>query len=253
MRGLLISFWGTIAPLSTYHCLRVKLVEMIRFANLIFILLIQINLSAQTYHFGKGQIEYEESTIDAIKVTLDPSPKTTKNNLEDWMNENYDVNLDGKTLLFFDKEYMTAKGVLITEISDKKIDLYVKSEKNEESFTVLYVFSSFGYNSWINKQNHPQEFKNLKGIVDKFVSNYLPEYYANRLEDKRSTLEDLKEDRKDMEEEIVRNNEKIRSLRDENSKISRSLEELGQEIVSQEKEVSKAKMKVKNINNKIQK
>lgn len=218
-----------------------------------FCLLSGAAVMAQTFQFGDTHIEYKEDTIDAVRVKLDPPPKTIKDQLEDWMNDNYDVNLDGKTLLFFEKEYMTAKGVHVPKISDKKIDLYVKTDETNDEHTVLYVFSSFGYNSWIENHSNPKEFKSMKKIVDQFVSGYLPEYYNNRIEETRDELEDLTDDKEDLQESIADNNEEISELKKDNEELEKELKELNDKIKKQESQLGQQKKEYQNIKKKVKK
>ena len=123
--------------------------------------------------------------------------------------DKYDVNLDGKKLLFFNKEYMTAEGVVIPQISPRKMDLRVKVDESEKGNTVLHVFAAYGYNNWITPEDHPYAYDSLKGIVYDFVSEYLPEYYYERIEETEENIEDLKADNNDIEKDLAKNKEDI--------------------------------------------
>jgi hypothetical protein len=163
--------------------------------------LITITITAQNLSYSSGTTEVEGEIVKTINVKLDPKPETVKGSFENWMEDNYDVDLDGKRLLFFDKKVMSAKGVVIPAISSRRIDLNVRVDESNEDFTTLQVYASFGYNNWITPMDYPYEYAALEGIVYEYISDYLPEYYLNRIEDTKEQLADLKEDKEELNED----------------------------------------------------
>lgn len=214
--------------------------------------LILFSTQAQKLDYGQGQIEYDDETVQTIQVTLDPRPELLEDKFERWMNEEYDVNLKEKTLLFFEKEFMSAKGVKIPEISERKLDLIVKVDQNENNMTELNVFASFGYNSWITPNMHPYEYAALNDIVVKFINDYLPEYYFNRLEDAKEKLSDLTKEKEDLTRDRSKNLKQIEKLRAENEKLMKQLSDNQRSIFEAESEIKMQKKKYQNIKKKVE-
>ena len=199
-------------------------------------------MTAQKLDYADGTIMYEDEKINTIDVTLDPKVSTIKDKFEDWMDDNYDVDLDGTKLLFFDADYMSANGVVIPEISDRKIDLKVKVDETTAGMTKLNMFASFGYDNWITEDKHPEEYAALRSIVNEFVRDYLPEYYLDQVEDAEEKVDDLKEDRDDLNDDMQDNEEKIKKLEAENRELTKKLKE-NQKLIDQSKSRLKAKNK----------
>jgi len=196
-----------------------------KYISTVIALMIAFSLTAQKVEYQEGQIMYEDEKIQTIEVRLSPTVSTIKDKFSEWMNDKYDVNLDGKKLLFFNKEYMTAEGVVIPQISPRKMDLRVKVDESEKGNTVLHVFAAYGYNNWITPEDHPYAYDSLKGIVYDFVSEYLPEYYYERIEETEENIEDLKADNNDIEKDLAKNKEDIDKILKENEDLRLELEE----------------------------
>ena len=177
------------------------------------------SLNAQEVIFSDGSIMYEDEEVHTINVLLNPKVKTIKDKFGDWMDDNYEVNLDGKKLLFFNKEFMTANGVVIPQISERKIDLKVKVDESTGDKTLLNVFASFGYNNWITEENHPYEYAALRGIVLDFVQDYLPEYYFKKIKATEKEIAEIKDNKDKLEKSVADNKDEINKLMEENKEL----------------------------------
>jgi len=195
-----------------------------KFLIISFALLFAVSTNAQTVEYSSGSINYEDENISTIEVTLSPKVSVIKDKFSDWMNDHYDVNLDGKKLLFFNKEFMTAEGVIIPQISNRKIDLKVKVLDADSENSKLHVFASYGYNNWITEENHPYAFTALQEIVYDFVSEYLPEYYYERIVDTENRIDNIKDDNNDIADDLTNNKEEIEKLMKENDDLRKALE-----------------------------
>ena len=195
-----------------------------KYISTIITLLIAFSLSAQKVEYDEGMIKYDGEDLQTIEVRLTPNVSTIKDKFSEWMNDHYDVNLDGKKLLFFKKEFMTAEGVVIPQISPRKIDLRVKVNEAKKGNTILHVFASYGYNNWITPETHPYAYDALKGIVYDFVSDYLPEYYYERVEESKEKIDDIKDDNEDLESDLINNKKEIDELLKKNDDLRRELE-----------------------------
>jgi len=196
-----------------------------KYISTILTLLIAFSLTAQKVSYHEGNIEYEDEQIQTIEVRLTPNVSTIKDKFSDWMNDHYDVNLDGKKLLFFNKEFMTAEGVIIPQISPRKLDLRVKIDESKKDNTILQVFASYGYNNWITQEAHPYAYDALRGIVIDFISDYLPEYYYERVEESKENIDDIEDDQEDIEKDMADNKEEIEELMKKNDELRFELEE----------------------------
>jgi len=196
-----------------------------RYIIAILTLLIACSLTAQNVKYLEGNIEYEDENLQTIEVKLTPSVSTIKDKFSDWMNDNYDVNLDGKKLLFFNKKFMTAEGIIIPQISPRKIDLRVRVDESNKGMTTLDVFASYGYNNWITPETHPYAYDALRGIVYDFVSDYLPKYYYEKVEESEKRIDKIQDDGKDLKNDLEDNKNEIDDLLKKNDELRRELEE----------------------------
>lgn len=217
----------------------------------IICLIFSMSMNAQILTYSDGQIMYEDESIKTINITLDPQPKTVRSSFENWMDDKYDVDLDGKTLLFFDKEFMKAQGVVIPEISQRKIDLLVKVDETQTNATTLHVFASFGYNNWITLEDNPIEFLALESIVYDYVSDYLPEYYMDKVDNTEEALTDLNEDRVDLKSDVEDNEAEIAKLKKENNELMMKLKENQKKINSTKSKLTKRNKDYQSIRNRV--
>jgi len=222
-----------------------------KFTSLILTLLITFSLNAQKVKYNNGNILFDGEELQTIEVKLSPNVSTIKDKFSDWMDDHYDVNLNGKKLLFFDKEFMSAKGVVIPQISDRKIDLRVKVDETSKGKTILHVFAAYGYNNWITPENHPYAYDALRGIVYDFVSDYLPQYYYERVEDSEDMVEDLREDNEDIQADLANNRKEIKELLKKNDNLRLELEtnkselkKANEKLILREQEYQKVKKRV---------
>ncbi len=203
------------------------------------LLILTSDTTAQIVKYNDGKIMYQDEELQTINVTLSPKVETIKDKFESWMSDHYNVNLDGKKLLFFDKEFMTANGVIIPKISQRQIDLKVKVNESKNGNTQLHVFASYGYNNWITPEDHPQAYRSLRGIVYDFVGEYLPEYYYDKIQKTQDQLKDLTDQNIEFREDILNKEKDIVKLKNE-------IDELEKDIKSNESLIKKEKEKLRN-------
>ncbi|WP_235296933.1 BAR domain-containing protein [Portibacter marinus] len=203
-------------------------------------------LHSQKIQYTDGNIEFEDQTVETINIYLEPQVEKVEDRFEEWMRDNYDVNLRDKKFLFFDRDVMIAKEVIIPEVSDRKIDLRVQVDQSIETSSVLHVFASFGYDNWITRSTHPEEHEALKDIVYEFIVDYLPEYYTEKVEDRKEIYGDLAEEIEEIEQEIAENKEEIRENRAEIEEMMNTNEELANSLKENQRRLREARMKVRN-------
>ncbi len=158
------------------------------------------SMDEQSLYYSEGRIDYEEILVQTINIKLNGKPDIIKESFQKWMEDKYDVDLDGKSLLFFDKEFMKANGVVIPEISSRKIDLIVKVDETAADATSFHVFAKFKNGDFIIKKLFPYEFKELESIVFQYITAYLSEFYITGAKAVEKTIEDLKDHKGDIKE-----------------------------------------------------
>jgi len=212
-----------------------------------------ISLSAQTLSYTDDYITYDDQHIQTVAATLEPDVSTIKDKFEDWMNDNYNVDLDGKKLLFFNKDVMTAENVVIPQVSDYMIQLNVKVDETHKGKTRLYVFAKKMNGVYISQSTDEQAFSGLKGIVHEFIADYLPEYYMEQIEDTKDDLGNLNDDINDMEDKIKKNEEKIIDIKKENKELREKIDSKNRDIKKTESELKTDKKEFKTIKKKVNK
>ncbi len=207
--------------------------------------------SAQTLDYTDDFISYDDQNIQAVAATLEPDVSTIKDKFEDWMNDNYNVDLDGKKLLFFNKDVMTAENVMIPQVSDRLLQLNVKVDETHRGKTRLYVFAKKSDGVYISEKTDQSAFAGLKGVVHEFIADYLPEYYMDQIEETEEVLDDLADNKQDMENEIRENENDIRDLQSENIKLKRKIEATREDIKESEEDLKTRNKEFKKVKNKI--
>jgi hypothetical protein len=225
--------------------------------NIILILFVAIsfcNLPAQTLQVNDGHVEYENEKVSTIQIITEPNVTTLKNKFGDWMDDNYGIGLDKKKLLFFNKKFMSAKGVTIKRISSRKIDLIFKIDENNPGKTQIDAFASFGYNNWITPENYPSEYYAFESMIFDFIRDYLPKHYENRIVETKEKLVNLKDKKEALNEEYAENQDDIDDLMQENSGLLEKIKQNSAKINSakmrllkRNKELDMVKQKVSNI------
>ncbi len=211
------------------------------FQSLLLLIATTFTINAQTLVHHDAMLSVDGEMVHTVEIKLDPQKETVKDNFAEWIEDNYSVDLDDRKWLFFDKEYLSAEGVVVPKISNRKIDLKAKVTDTDNGITTMNVFASFGYNNWITDRDHPSEFAALRDIVYEFVEEYLPEYYVDQIEDQKDKVEDLTDTRTDFQDDLVENKKKIEELMEENKELSLKLKENQRKI-----NLAKYSLKTKN-------
>lgn len=187
-------------------------------------------LHAQRLIVDKGTIKHEKQARECIQITMEPMPKEVKKAWDDYLQDNFDVNLKGIGFLS-NKDMLSAEGVLIPDVSDKKINLYTQVVERG-NLTEMCVFASMGGNNYLSQTSYPLEFNRLQNTVEAFIGNFLPEHYRELVEDTEKNLEDLMKRKKDLADDIAKNREDIAKMEKENREKSREIVEIEDEIES---------------------
>lgn len=195
-------------------------------------------LGAQVGRIEQTTTTYEDQVVDALTVSMKPARKDIQKAFDDWMDERFDINMKGGGL-FSDKNLRSAEGVKITAVSSDNISLFVKTEElGDES--IMTLFASHGLENYIER-SELSAFSGLEELFDGFLSNYLPEYYQERVAEAQELLEDLRGDFTDTEDKISKNDKEIMKLQKENAELKEEMKSLEREIEAAEQKLEQRK------------
>lgn len=193
-----------------------------------------------------GHIEIDDQRQDAVHVLLEPSPKSVKKALKKWMQNQYDVDVDGYGFLT-NKDVLKIEKAEIPAISNKAIDWNAKIVESDKGSEML-VYASFGYDVPVDESTYPRAYEQLRMTTLAFLEDYLPEYYTDRIEEKKEVIEDVNEDITDLNDNTESNKKTIEELRAENEALRAELsdnrtkmQDLESELQLREKEYRQVK------------
>jgi|GEM_PF-717269 len=209
-----------------------------------FLFIVTSSTFAQELNFEITTIDFDGEEVEVVQTSLEPGSKEVRDEFENYMDDTYSVDLDGKKFLFFDKGYIKAEAVEIPAISDKKITLYAKTSESEKGPTDLYIFASTGNKNWITEKSNPDAFDAMQEIAQEFTAKYLPEYYSDEVDNAKEQVADLEDDMKDIRDEISDNEKEIENKKEEIKDLEKKNEELSMKIDENKDNKKKA---VKNV------
>ena len=184
----------------------------------------------QSFEIQQGAYEHKGKERPSIEIKLEPEPKAIKKAWKDYIKDNHDVKLKGFGFLT-NKDLLEAEEVDFPAISDKTMNFYTHfSEAGGQ--TKMEIFASLGHDIYIDSRDYPNAYRSMRQIANRFIQQYLPDYYLNRvqnteeeLEDLQSEIEDLEDDIADNKDDIEENLQEIEDLRAENENLSKELDE----------------------------
>ncbi|MEM6967578.1 MAG: hypothetical protein AAF573_22630, partial [Bacteroidota bacterium] len=185
-----------------------------------------------------------------ISIQMEPKTKAVKGELKDWLKDNHDFKLKGFGFLV-NKDVLRAEEVNIPAISDNEMDFYAEIVEND-NVTEMNIFASFGYDIHISKEKYPQEYRALKSMTLDFLSEYLPDYYQDKVEDTQELLSDIQNERNDLKEDVEENEEEIAELKKENIDLKNEINEKNAKIKNTTKQLEAEKTQLRTINKKLQ-
>lgn len=188
-----------------------------------------MTLIGQNFEIEDGSIMYKEVLRPCISVSVDPEEKTLKNAWQDYMKDNYDLKLRGRNVL-------AAEEVKIQQISSNTLNIYTIIEEDKNG-SAMKVFASKGYDINIDLKSYPKEYNAIKDIVENFLKQSLPNYYNQMVVDTEERIQELVEDRRNIEQDLKKEGEKLEALKIE-------IEETQDELMQKEVRLLEAKEKL---------
>ena len=181
-------------------------------------------------------IEYDNAQRPCIQVNLDPEPKTLKHAWKDYLKDNYDFKLKGIGFLS-NKDLLSAEEIMIEQISSKQMDFYTHITEDENG-SEMKIFVRYGYDIYLTRENDPNAYEALTGMLNGFLKIYLPKYYEGKVNDTEKRIKKLSDETGDLEAEITDDSEKI-------AKLKKEIEGLEEDLKSNNERLKIAKIKLK--------
>ncbi len=199
------------------------------FLNLILMLGLPLLSIAQIVEITNSSIKHEKAERPCILVELEAGPKTVKGAWKDYLQDKHDVRLKGFGFLA-NKDLLDAEEVQFEAITGKAMNFYTHFDEKKDK-TRMCVFASLGYDIYLNPGEYPKEYRAMRKIVDNFISDFVPRYYEQQVEESEEQVSDLeaeiknlKNDISDNEKEIDDNLKEVEKLKKENITLSADLD-----------------------------
>lgn len=208
-------------------------------------------LNAQILNVSNETIIHDGKERSAVKVTIAPDSKKVKKSFKDYMDDQYEVEVEGIGFLK-NKEVVYTNPTVITPISTKPMELFAKVVENG-SQTNMYVFGQIGYSSQITPTSNWTEYNAMKDLTIDFLNKLLPNYYQDIVENQRDEVADLEDDRDDMRKKLDKNKDKIFELQKENEELERKLTSTKVKLEQSIETLDKKKEALKKVNTKLDK
>jgi len=214
------------------------------------LLFLGFTTNAQKLKISDGVTTYNDQSRPCIIIQIEPGTKEVKGELKDWMDDELDVDLKGFGF-WRKKDVLKAEETTIASISPNEMDFYAEVIENGD-LTEMKIFGSFGYNIHISKENYPNEYRALKEMSINFLSDFLPEYYLDKIEDSQELVNDLANERENLKEDLKDNTEEIAELKEENTELAEKVNMTSSEMKEAATKLKKQEDKLKTINKELQ-
>jgi hypothetical protein len=225
-----------------------KMKKHILFISLV--LLFALNASTQSLEPQKSTIEHNGKLSSCLLVKLDPEPKTLKNAWIGFLKKEYRFKLNGMGW-FSNKELLSAKEVIIEDLSLKKMDFYTQVIEDENG-SEMKVFASLGYDIYLNEEQYPVEFKAMNEMLVSFLKQYLPKYYNKKVNESEDRVKSLNKEIRSLKDGIDHNNSNIQKLGKEIEKSRASIEDNTRKLTAAEIKLKGRQDKLYRVKTKLQ-
>lgn len=225
--------------------------KIIRQALLGVLFLSATFLQAQSLNLENVTLIHDQKERSAIKVVIEPEGKDTKKDFKDFIEDRYDVEVEGIGL-FKNKPVIYTEQVVIPSISTKPMKLYAKIVEIGQK-TEIYVFGQFANNNQITPYEHYTEYQRMNDLTVEFLERILPNYYQDKVEDQVDEVADLEKDRDNMRKKMDKNKKKIMEMTKENEELEVKLAENAKKLEQSMDKLGEKKATLKTVNTKLDK
>lgn len=201
--------------------------------NILFTTIVLLTFSmlswAQVHKVKPSKVLYEGSLRDAAKVSVEIPKDEVQDQLNDFVKDKFDSGLKGYGLLAQKDEVMTDYQAMPL-LADDAIRLIGIFKENREH-TDLFMIAEWEGGEYITKSEDRRAFENLIQTGNDFLNYFVPQYYTEKVADSQEAYRDATEDVNNLKEDIVSNENDLSQLKQE-------VTELEHEIVEQKKKLS---------------
>jgi hypothetical protein len=252
--------------LNLYYNLTIlknKMKTKLHIAILFMLVLLSSISNAQTFTVEKSELSYENDLRPCLVTTVDPSTKELKKAWVKYVKKNLGVKIKGIGF-FSDDAILKAEDVIAPSIAPNRFNLYTRIAETP-SGSQMKVFASFGYDLFINENNYPTEFDNIKMLMNDFLYETLNEYYtaetkslnkatASYNKNKLKELKSINSNEKKLvktDVDIAKNTISEYDTTETKIKKTKALNKLFYNKTKMEKENSESKINIQNLENQI--
>lgn len=169
-------------------------------------------------------IEFQGEEVWAVVASLDGDNGQAVPFMQEYMDDNYDAELQETVNLPFSQVYM-ADDTKLESLMPGTVDLYLKREDKIQSDRYLVVIE-LDEGMYLNPRKHPILFTNARDMVTKMIRKYRAEELESeidKLEDHQKTLEKkIRKNEKDLNsnvEDIIDNTAEIEAMEKDNASM----------------------------------
>lgn len=206
------------------------------------------SLCAQTrLALNDATLEVDGRAYAGTSVLLAAAPDRVKDALEDWADDAYDVDFDYKgTFPLRDKDYLVADDVRLELLGTGPSKLVARVIESGDG-TLVTMYSTDPEDVGYTDATNATAVAGTRVFLDRFVEDFVPAYYRDRVEAVEANIEELREDIDGFREDIADNEAEIEELRAENVELEeniatarRKLEAAGVRLDDREDELEEA-------------
>jgi hypothetical protein len=143
-----------------------------KYLCLISFLLSSWTISANDIKISTGFIIHSDQRAQTIDVEFTHPGLDIQQVFTRWMADTYDYRLDGGKIIEFNKNTYSARGCVVPQISDQLLDLHLQVNNTGNRYQLRF-YASFGFNSFITRENNPLAFRHLYAKFRNFVNEYI--------------------------------------------------------------------------------
>ncbi|MFK7969942.1 MAG: hypothetical protein AB8F95_06220 [Bacteroidia bacterium] len=205
---------------------------VVRFSILLFILALFLSTSyAQVSWVTDATVQHHEKFRPGQTISLMAEPNDVKKAWKDFLKDRYDMDVEGLGFLT-NKDILTAEKVMLPTMHDYTLDLYaeiVPTENKGIAKTQMTVFAAYGYDMYVDRHEHREAYKEMRAMFNAFLSDFVPAFYKEKIEDMSDGISDLEKDKIKLEEYNIKIEEDIEKSLAEIEKLKEDIENLKSE------------------------
>jgi len=146
-----------------------------KYLCLISFLLTTWLVSANDIKISTGFIIHNDQRAQTIDARFTHPALDIQQAFTQWMAATYDYRLDGGKIIEFNRNTYSAIGCVVPQISDQLLDLHLEVKQNGNDFHLRF-YASYGFDSFITRENNPLAFRHLYAKFRNFVNEYVNNY-----------------------------------------------------------------------------